>query len=478
MKQVIVISITVVLVIVGCLSGCSDIDYPNDVLDKSPYDMSGGSIVINDDAEYAYSQRVSIACNVSNAVSMQFSQDTSTWSNLEDFASIKQWVLPLLYGQQTIYGQFFNSGGESIIYQDSIFFIERLLFQPATYLGGDVAISDDGTVVVAGSYEGNANAVYVFRKQSIDWDCTVLKPGDVQGGDKFGFSVALSGDGRWLFAGAPVKKAVYVFEYTGGWQLRQEITSSSLNFGHVVSVNSNGQYITVASSGYVHAYKYNSNQYAPMVVVGSGLKNVCNCIISNDGLWIFAGYYDDTTGGVMSFQRTNDIFGNPKSIKIDDYQIGCYFGKSMALSDNSDYLIIGAPFYDIDVDDDKGAFYIFKANGSGIYELLSEIKNTNGESGDSLGKSIAISGDGKHLIVSAPGADVTVVDRGCVHVYEFINSEYVLNETYIPEDRISKCYFGNSLAISNNGVVAIGAPYTYVNTANDNGGVVYIRRLE
>ncbi len=101
-EQVIVISITVVLVIVGCLSGCSDIDYPNDVLDKSPYDMSGGSIVINDDAEYAYSQRVSIACNVSNAVSMQFSQDTSTWSNLEDFASIKQWVLPLLYGQQTI----------------------------------------------------------------------------------------------------------------------------------------------------------------------------------------------------------------------------------------------------------------------------------------------------------------------------------------------------------------------------------------
>ncbi|HOM11682.1 MAG TPA: hypothetical protein PLV81_16185, partial [Spirochaetota bacterium] len=338
--------------------GCSDINYPDNVLDKDPNDMSGGSIVIDGGAPYAYSQQVTISCMVDNAVEMQFSQDLITWSTLEVFSNTRVWILPLEYGQQSVYGQFFNSRGDAVMYDDSIFFIERCIASTSAYLGGDVAISDDGTVIAAGSYEGNANAVYVFRKQTIDWDCTVIKPDDISTGDKFGYSVALSGDGTWLFVGAPVKRAVYVYEYTGSWHLRQTITSTADHFGHAIATSYDGQYITLASASSVFAYKYNSNtnQYGSFTVNGSDLINVCNVMISNGGVWIFASYYNTNTGGVMSFVRTDDYFGNPKSIKPDDYQPYSYFGKSIALSSDSNYLIIGAPYYDINADDDKGCF--------------------------------------------------------------------------------------------------------------------------
>ncbi len=77
-----------------------------------------------------------------------------------------------------------------------------------------------------------------------------------------------------------------------------------------------------------------------------------------------------------------------------------------------------------------------------------------------------------------PRADNGAVDRGCVKIYKIQGNDLQLIVDYYPDDRYTKCFFGESLAASNNGVIAIGAPYAYVDTTNDNGGVVYIRRLE
>ncbi|MEW6527691.1 MAG: hypothetical protein AB1444_13630 [Spirochaetota bacterium] len=480
MKQGMIKIAKVSLVFIICVVGCSDIDYPTDVLDNNPFDMSGGTIVIDDDAEYAYSQQVSIACNVVNAVTMQFSRDASTWSSLEAFNPTKQWVLPLQYGQQTIYGQFFNSRGGSIVYQDSIFYIERLLYQPATYLGGDVAISDDGTVVAAGSYEGNANAVYVFRKKDIDWECTVLQPGDVQAGDKFGFSVALSGDGRWLFAGAPVKKAVYVFEYNDGWQLRQEITSSRASFGYDVTTDASGSYLGIVSyDGKDIRIYYDKNangQYQSNNAVTYVQIKPYSIVISKDGKYLCSGMCDSDNKGIVRIFPV-PYFTSGYSINPDDNQVYADFGRSISVTDDAGLCVVGAPGYDIASDDDKGCLYVYQKSGN-AYTLLAQVKNTEGANGDALGKAVAISPNGQYIGAAIPLSDDGGVDRGKVLVYKLNGTTLEYVTTYTADDRDNKCYYGNSLAISNNGVVAIGAPFTYVSTVNDNGGVVYIRRLE
>ncbi|MGB4270057.1 MAG: hypothetical protein WBK20_12885 [Spirochaetota bacterium] len=262
--QIFYSALLIIMVLLSSI-GCNDIDYPTDVLDKSPYDMSGGIFVINNDDEFAYSQSVVIDCTVDNATLMQFSNDAANWSNWQPYAQSTQWILPLRYGEHVVYGQFQNSRGDIVQYEDSIFFIERLVYKAGTYLGGDVAISADGSLVVAGSYEGNANAVYVFRKKDIDWDCTVINPNDIQQGDKFGYSVALSGNGNWLFVGAPVKKAVYVYQYSGtSWQLLQIITSSLASFGSDVTTDGEAEYLVVASyDGKAYTiYQKSASQYA------------------------------------------------------------------------------------------------------------------------------------------------------------------------------------------------------------------------
>ena len=64
-------------------------------------------------------------------------------------------------------------------------------------------------------------------------------------GDRFGYCVALSGDGRWLFAGAPGKNAVYVYEYTDAWQVRQVIERSFSLFGYDTATDDTGEYVAV-----------------------------------------------------------------------------------------------------------------------------------------------------------------------------------------------------------------------------------------
>ena len=463
------------------LPGCSDINYPTDALDKDPNDMSGGSIVIDGGAPYAYSQQVTISCMVDNAVEMQFSQDLITWSTLEVFSNTRVWILPLEYGQQTVYGQFINSRGDTVIYDDSIFFIERLIYQPGTYLGGDVAISDDGNVIAAGSYEGNANAVYVFRKQAIDWDCTVIKPDDVSTGDKFGFSVALSGDGNWLFVGAPVKRAVYVYEYTGGWQQQQKISSSTLSFGYDVATDTIGLDLGVVSydGKTFEIYKRNDvKQYTlKHQIPYSKAKSYCVKIKNqSDYAYVFLGLNSDNKGRVEVFKLTSDGIGGINTITPADNQEYADFGKSISITSDGSVCVIGAPYYDINADDDKGCFYVYQKSQSS-YTLVSQVKNISGTNGDALGMAVSILPDGQYMFASMPLADEGGVDRGRVLVYRLNGSNVEYMDSFYPDDRNEKCYFGYSLAVSSTGVVAIGAPYAFTHATNDNGGVVYIRRL-
>ena len=461
-------------------TGCNDINYPADVLDKSPYDMSGGSFVINNDEEFAYSQGVTLSCTVDNATLMQFSNDAHTWSNLQPYEPVVQWMLPLRYGEHVVFGRFQNSRGDTVQYEDSVFFIERLVHTAGTYLGGDVAISSDGSVVVAGSYEGNANAVYVFRKQQIDWDYTVIKPDDVQQGDKFGYSVALSGNGNWLFVGAPVKKAVYVYYYTNNsWQLKQTITSSTASFGNDVSTDTNGDYlIIIAYDGKAYSiYQKDGLQYTSKQTWTYAQSKPYSVQITKDAKYLFVGLNKENKGSVSVYSFPPPINGLFATITPGDNQDFAEFGRSISVTSDGSLCVIGAPGYSIQGNDNKGCFYVYQKSGNG-YTLLAQMKNINGTIGDALGKAVCIVPNGLYIIASMSLSDEGGSDRGKVGVYKLNGTSLEYIDSYLPDDRYTKCFFGESLAVSNNGVIAIGAPYAYVDTTNDNGGVVYIRRLE
>ena len=123
--------------------------------------------------------------------------------------------------------------------------------QAYDYFGVSVAVSGDTVVVGAyGEDDGgtDAGAAYVFKRNGTSWSQQdKLMAGDAQAGDRFGYSVAVSGDTVVVGAyredsGGTNAGAAYVFVYDGTtWDEQQKLMASdaaaSDNFGHSVAVS-------------------------------------------------------------------------------------------------------------------------------------------------------------------------------------------------------------------------------------------------
>lgn len=470
------------VIICMCFSACSDIDYPTDALSKDLYDMSGGRIAINNDEEFAYSQRVQLACYVSGASKMRFRNNDAMFGEWMTFKDTLEWVLPLQYGLNTVTGAFENVRGETVEYEDSIFFIERLAWQEGAYMGGAVAVSADGNTIAVGSFEGNANAVAVYRKAEVDWEERIITHDDIQVGEKFGYSVALSSDGMWLFVGAPEddgRGAVFVYRQENGlWNFTQKLTPASQNglFGYALSANYNGEYCSVAvySGKRASVFKRTGVVYSPYFTVNFSTEYCYSVKMSPDAQTLVVGTNGNNTGRVYVYKSQGS--GYTSSGFINGTQNGADFGSALVISDSGEYLIAGAPYYDaVEQYDDRGAVFIYRYE-SGSYVLKHQLTHTEGNRGDAMGKSLAVSGDGKNIFVALPFADEEATDRGGVRVYS-LDGGIVLRNEYFPPDKKSKCLFGYSIA-EGNGVIAIGAPFAFLKDENDRRGMVYIRRTK
>lgn len=147
-----------------------------------------------------------------------------------------------------------------------------------TYIGTAVAISEDGSVVVVGS---NANdtttlpngAAFVFTRIGVAWtQATTLLPASYTAGMKFGNSVAVSLDGRWIAVGAPnyaangvIFGAVFLYRnLSGTWSgdaiLYPDTTTITQAFGTSVALNQDGSRLAIgepltgSTTGRVYLY--------------------------------------------------------------------------------------------------------------------------------------------------------------------------------------------------------------------------------
>ena len=127
--------------------------------------------------------------------------------------------------------------------------------QNSGYFGYSVAISGD--LAIVGAYRANAadkintGAVHIFAKEGGAWQQKQkLQPSDLQRYDNFGYSIAISGDLAIVGAygadaeGKSDAGAAYIFALEGGtWQQKQKLQPSDLqrgdNFGYSVAISGN-----------------------------------------------------------------------------------------------------------------------------------------------------------------------------------------------------------------------------------------------
>ena len=233
------------------------------------------------------------------------------------------------------------------------------------YFGSSVAISGDYAIVSAHEDDDNGSrsgSAYIFQRSGESWSQQEkLTASDGADGDRFGSSVAISGDYAIICASGDddngsASGSAYIFHRSGeSWSQQEKITASdgaaADSFGYSVAIS--GDYAIVGARG------------------------------------------DDDNGSASGssyiFQRSGESWGQQEKITASDGAGGDFFGSSVAIS--GDYAIVGARGDDDNgsaYGSDYGSAYIFHRSEVS-WSQQEKLTASDGAYRDYFGSSVAIS---------------------------------------------------------------------------------------
>jgi hypothetical protein len=365
-------------------------------------------------------------------------------------------------------------------------------------VGVTLAMSDDGnTIAVSTPHEdGNATGVngkqddesawdsgaaYVFVKSGAAWSQQAyLKASNTQTSDKFGFAIALSGDGNTLAVAATLEDsnargvngnqqdnsaessgAVYVFVRTGNtWAQQAYIKASNTDagdqFGWSVALNHDGSTLAVGAQS-----------------EGSAATGINGNQADNSAA---------DAGAAYVYVRRGTTWAAQAYLKAANTQGGDRFGFCLSMSGDGNTLAVcgydedgGATGVNGPVNEGaggSGSAYVFVRRAT-AWSQEAYVKASNTIPNAAFGSAIAISADGNTLAVNAADEDslsrgidgdqssvpVNEGSAGAVYVYGRTNGVWV-QQAYVKSFNIGPIdLFGFRLAFSRDGnVLAAGAP--------------------
>jgi hypothetical protein len=338
------------------------------------------------------------------------------------------------------------------------------------------------------------------------------------GSDRFGFSVAVSGNYAVVgsLGGGPVLDGFYtpeglafILENVGGsWKQVKILRSPTVEqdatyFGTVVSIS--GDYViigapqrdedsvnvsttTLTDAGAAFIYKKDQggpNKWGLVKKLNASYKNSGDAFgisvhISGEYAIVGADHEDEDAananpltdaGAAYIFKKDqggSDNWGEVGKITPPDRAANDNFGKAVAI--NGNYAVAGAPLHDV-----AGAAYIFRGDNGGAdnWGYAARLVSGGNVDGESFGASVGISGD--HAVVGAPtrtamsGLPAEALNAGaaCVFVKDGANPDvWTLVREITSEDP------GNQLGIAvaiDGQYAVIGAPWTPPVSDSDRG---------
>jgi hypothetical protein len=283
---------------------------------------------------------------------------------------------------------------------------------PGDKFGQSVAISGDTIVIGApedtpnGSFSGSA---YVFQKPPGGWASTTqtakLTASDVASGDRFGCSVAIDGNTAVIGAdGHDANGSAYIFEKPpGGWISSTETAT-----------------ITASDSA-------------------SGDNFGWSVAISGDAAVIGAPG-DDPNGSAYVFRCQDSNWVEQQKLLASD--LGNAFGRSVAIYANT--AVVGAE-WDNENGFNAGSAYIFRFEDPNWVQEA-KLLASDGASGDSFGGAVDICGD--TVVIGAAEDDDCGSRSGSAYVFHVEDSNWAQQAKLQPSDGNDVDYFGVSVAVS------------------------------
>lgn len=300
--------------------------------------------------------------------------------------------------------------------------------------------------------------------------------------DFFGWSVALDGDtavvGAYFDDGA--RGAAYVFKRNGAdWTYQARLIASdravSDNFGWCVAISGNtivvGAYGDDEHAGAAYVYTSSNADWSEQAKLTADRRSADDYFgtsVAIDGETIVVGANsDDGKGSAFVFVRNNNAWTVQQKLTAPDGMTGDLFGDSVSIS--NEIIAVGAPFDDINADD-QGSAYVFILE-NGVWKDKAKLFAADGELDDRLGSSIAVSGN--TVAAGAPNDNLPGgFDQGSAYVFTGSGSNWAFQAKIVSNDAMSSDYFATRLSLSGD-ELAISAPYHNVG-ANSDQGAAYI----
>jgi hypothetical protein len=275
----------------------------------------------------------------------------------------------------------------------------------------------------------------LFNRKRRFRETQLLTDASFTANDLGGWSVAMSADGNTAVFGAPYftsggilfRGCVRVWTRSGlTWSLQQQLTqptSAAQNqFGHSVSLSSDGNTLAVGSR-----------------------------------------YTNGARGSVTIFSRSGSTWTTQATVVGAVTVSGDEFGTSVSLSGNGNKLAVGAPESSY-LSTGEGIVVMYSRTGSTWSEIGNIFPSYVGLPGSTIvkkfGYSVSISGDGNTLAIGAPTSRFapSTASQGTCHTYNissgFVNQSNLTNTAY----STGSDYFGWSVSANYDGTrVAVGA---------------------
>jgi len=266
---------------------------------------------------------------------------------------------------------------------------------------------------------------------------------DGESGDRFGKSVAISGDTAivgaelWDNGANLYQGSAYIFERDQG---------GTNNWGEVAQL--------IASDGqYGDACGYDIAINGDIAVMLCPYHDV-NGNVNQGAVYIFERH----EGG------TNN-WGESAILIASDGAVNDYLGASIILQ--NERIVIGADYVTVGGNSSQGAVYIFEKDaGSSIgWTEMAKLTSSDGQANDLFGWDIAMHGN--RIISGAPRADVSgKVDQGAIYVYEYdtiVPNQWAEIQKLVASDGMAGDQFGWATAMDGQKLMA-GARLADVNT--------------
>jgi hypothetical protein len=339
------------------------------------------------------------------------------------------------------------------------------------FFGWSVAISGNTAVVGAPRESSNGSsqsdnslfesgAAYIFVRSGGAWiQQAYLKASNADASDNFGWSVGISSD--TVVVGAPLESG------NGSSQSDNSLLESGAAYVFVRSAGVWIQqaYLKASNLGAFDEFGASVGISGDTVVVG-GLHEAAYVFVRSGGAWIQQAY-----------------------LKASNPDVGDFFGSSVAIS--GDTVVVGAPLESGNGSsqsdnslDFSGAVYVFVRTGA-AWTQQAYLKASNLDAHDGFGASVGISGD--TVVVGAPGessngssqSDNSLSASGAAYVFVRSGSSWSQQAYLKASNAGTGDQFGGSITISGDTTV-VGASLEAGNggSQNDNSlvnaGAAYV----